>query len=182
MVAGRAKVNLGMFHYHFGTKDAFVRRLLQGIYDEMFAHLEVAADNPDRPVEALRSAVSVVARFVRDQRTVVRRILADALDGHAVAREFLQRNVPRHLRVIVALVAQAQRARAIRSLPLTQAVAFIAGAVGAPVLVVGALLDDGIVDPGFAAAIDAEVLSDEAIAQRVDLALAALGAPPRGRR
>jgi len=28
-IAERAEANLGMFHYHFRTKDQFVRRLLQ---------------------------------------------------------------------------------------------------------------------------------------------------------
>ena len=30
-VAERAGVNLGMFHYHFRTKEAFVRQLLQAL-------------------------------------------------------------------------------------------------------------------------------------------------------
>ena len=42
-VAIRAGVNPGMFHYHFGNKDLFVRQLLQELYDEMFASLELAA-------------------------------------------------------------------------------------------------------------------------------------------
>src|SRR5438445_11052161 len=34
-----ARVNLGMFHYHFRTKDEFVRRLLSGWYEDMFEQL-----------------------------------------------------------------------------------------------------------------------------------------------
>ena len=50
-VADRAGVIPGMFHYHFGTKDLFVRQLLQELYDEMFASLELAAS--DRTAAAM---------------------------------------------------------------------------------------------------------------------------------
>jgi AcrR family transcriptional regulator len=175
-VAERAEVNLGMFHYHFRTKDAFVRALLQAIYDEMFASLSVAVGSPDRPVEALRAALLVLARFARDQRDVVRRLLADALDGHAVARDFLRSNFPRHVEVIVGLIASAQRAGLMLPLAIPQAVAFVAGSVGAPVLVAGGMVDTGMVGARTGRQLRRDVLSDEAIGQRIDLALAALGA------
>ena len=54
-----------MFHYHFGSKEQFVRRLLQQLYDEMFANLELAA-SARLPGDALRAALNVLGRFVRD--------------------------------------------------------------------------------------------------------------------
>jgi AcrR family transcriptional regulator len=181
-VAERAGVNPGMFHYHFGAKDAFVRALLQGIYDEMFATLSVAAGAPGRPVEALSAALQVLARFAREQRAVVRRIVADAMDGHEVAREFLRTNVPRHLEVIVGLIATGQRAGALKPLAIPQAVVFLAGAVGAPVLVVGGMIDGAIVSAKAGRRLQADVLSDAAIGERIDLALSALATPPRRAR
>src|SRR5690349_6732975 len=73
-VTERAGVNLGMFHYRCKTKDAFVRALLQRLYDGMFAELELAAAGDARPVEALRAAANVLARFVRDNRLLLRRL------------------------------------------------------------------------------------------------------------
>ncbi len=174
-VAERAGVNPGMFHYHFRTKDAFVRRLLQQVYDEMFADFEVAAgDGP--PVAALRRAVGVIANFAAVHRGLFRRIVIDALAGQPVAIEFLRSNLPRHVGVIVALVAAGQRAGKLRPLPLAQAVSFLAGAVAAPVLLGGALLDSGVAPAEVAVRFEADVLSADAIALRIDLALAALSA------
>ena len=57
----------------------------------------------------------------------------------ATAREFLQRNFPRHLGVMAGLVGEAQRAGDLRPLPLFQAMSFIAGAVAMPIMMATAL-------------------------------------------
>jgi len=176
-----AGVNLGMFHYHFRTKEVFVRQLLQGLYDEMFADLAVAASPADGAVAAIRRAANVIAHFVRSQRAVLRRIVADAMDGQPLAREFLRTNVPRHLAVLVALINEGQRAGLLRPMPVANAVAFLAGAVGAPLLLGSALADDPLADPELARRLDADVLSEQAIAERIDLALAGLTLPPQGK-
>lgn len=170
----RAGVNLGMFHYHFRTKDAFVRQLLHGLYDEMFADLVVAAGTADGPVAALRRVARVIALFVRKQHDVLRRIVADAMDGQPLAREFLRTNVPRHFAVVVALISEGQRAGLLKPLPVANAVAFLAGAVGAPLLLGSAFIDDPLADPELARRLDADMLSERAISERIDLALAGL--------
>lgn len=175
-----AGVNLGMFHYHFRTKDAFVRQLLLSLYDEMFADLVVAAEPADGPVAALRRAANVIASFVRRQHDVLRRIVADAMDGQPLAREFLRTNVPRHFAVVVALIGEGQRAGLLKPLPVANAVAFLAGAIGAPLLVGNAFIDDPLADPELARRLDADILSERAIAERIDLALSGLALHSHG--
>ena len=51
-----AGVNLGMFHYHFRTKSAFIGTLLEEIYSPMFARLNIAATAGGDPLERLRFA------------------------------------------------------------------------------------------------------------------------------
>ena len=174
-LADRAGVNLGMFHYHFGSKDAFVRALLQSLYEPMFAELGLAAAAPGAPVAALRNALLVVARFGRDNRRLLRRILVDAATGEAAALAFLKANFPRHLSIIVALVEAGQRAGALKRIPVTQAIVFLAGAVAGPILIGSAVIESDLAPPGLAERFEADVLSDAALAQRIDIALAGLG-------
>lgn len=174
-IAERAGANLGMFHYHFGSKEQFVRQLLQTLYDEMFAGLELAA-SAGTPREALRAALNLLGRFGRDNGKLLRRLIADALVGDAVALEFLRANMPRHVRVVVGLIAAGQQAGQLRPMPLPQAVAFLAGSVAAPILIGGAIAERALV-PGVTANLAAVIASDAAIAERVDCALAGL-APP----
>jgi AcrR family transcriptional regulator len=180
-VAERAGVNLGMFHYHFKTKDAFVRALLQRLYDGMFAELELAAAGDARPVEALRAAANVLARFVRDNRRLLRRLMADAVASEPLALEFVRRNLPRHIGVIRALVDAGQRSGALKPVSIPQALSFIAGAVGGPILIGGAVVERDEVPAPLRRSFETDVLSDAALAERVDLVLAGLcTAPARG--
>jgi AcrR family transcriptional regulator len=170
-----AGVNLGMFHYHFRNKDNFVRTLLQRTYESMFAALSLTVEPQRAPLDNLRAALTVLARFGRQHRRLLLRIAVDALGGERLAADFLRNNLPRHLAVLRRLLEQAQRQGLLQPLPLPQLVAFLAGAVGAPVLLGTALeLHAGAET---AALIERHVLSDAAIAQRIELALRALSTP-----
>jgi AcrR family transcriptional regulator len=172
----RAGVNLGMFHYHFKTRKYFLSRVLQDVYQEMFTTLTFQAHAERPPVDNLRAAVTVLGRFARDNRFLVRRLLADAMSGDSTAQNFFRHNFPRHLGVIAELLTAGQRAGTIRKLPLTQALAFLGGAVALPNILVTVVQEQAIVPPQFISNLDREVLSDKAIAQRVDMAIRGLAA------
>lgn len=180
-VAERAGVNVAMFHYHFGSKEKFVAVLLAQIYDAMFERLRLAADG-DAPVAALRRTLLVLAQFARDHRAVLRRILLDALAGERVAVEFARSNLPRHLRVVAGLVVAGQASGALRDVAALQAIALLAGAIGAPILLGSAVTESDGVPRATRVAFEREVLDDAAIGERIDLVLAALAAPKARRR
>jgi len=176
-VADRAHVNLGMFHYHFRNKQAFVRALLQQIYDEMFARLELAAAAP-APVEALRRSLNVLGRFARDNASLLRRLMAEMMAGEPFVLEFLRANMPRHVGVLAGLVRSAQRDGSLQPIAIPQAIALLAGSVAAPLVIGAALGERGLFPREVAATIAHTLTSDRAIAQRVDCALAGLSAKP----
>jgi AcrR family transcriptional regulator len=176
-VAERAGANPAMVRYHFGSRDAFLRQLLQSIYEEMFADLEVAAGEPrSGSGERLRAALRVIARFVRDNRRLLAHLLRDAMSGEAAALDFARANAPRHLGLVGRLVAEGQREGALRAVPLPQALAFVAGAMGAPILAAAAIGGLAGVPSGIAQTLDDCVLSDAALDERIDLVLAGLAA------
>jgi len=174
-----AGVNLGMFHYHFRTKDNFIRTLLQQTYERMFQDLVLQSHEGMSPVDNLRKAVRVIAEFGRTHRQLLLRIGADALAGEQVAAEFLQANLPRHLAVIAGLVGEAQRNGDLVKAPVPQVIAFIAGSVMSPVLLGTALLENGGW-PAAAAMLEQEVLSKKAVEQRIEFALRGLSARSGG--
>ncbi len=172
----RAGVNLGMFHYHFKTRENFLSIVLQGLYEEMFSQLTFQAQAERAPLENLRAAVNVLGRFMRDNRLLFRRLMPDALAGEPTAQSFLRRNIPRHLGVIAGLVGETQRAGTLRALAPLQAITFIAGAVAMPIMMATAMQEQPV-PPPMMGDVDADVLSDAAIAQRVDMALIGLAQP-----
>lgn len=169
-----AGVNLGMFHYHFRTKENFLRELLQQFYEEMFAPLSERARDAGPPVERLREALLFLAAFVRDHEAVLGRVFADASGGDPVAAEFLRANAPRHLRLLLALMHEAEAAGEIAPLPSLQRFVFTMGAVALPLVVVPRVARLRVAPGLVARQMKRQLTSDEAIAQRVDLALVAL--------
>ncbi|HET9579494.1 MAG TPA: TetR/AcrR family transcriptional regulator [Usitatibacter sp.] len=172
-VAQKAGVNLGMFHYHFKTREAFLRALLQSVYEEMYGQFAFQVSGTD-PLLNLRAGLRFMGRFLRDNRAMLARVIADALCGEPLAVEFLQRNAPRHLGVLQMLLAEAVARRQLRKLAPVQALAFCAGALGAPVLFGGAIMHSGGLTRVAARKLHDALLSDHAIDERIDLALEAL--------
>lgn len=164
-----AGVNLGMFHYHFKTKDNFIKAVLQRTYEEMFSALTLRV-NPAHPsMENLRDALGVLGSFgIKNARLLVR-IMGDAISGEPLAADFLKANLPRHVKVIASLVARAQEDGHMVQAPVPQVIAFMAGAVAAPILVGTALQQNPSTQT--AAAL---VLSEQALTQRIEFALRGL--------
>ena len=173
-LAEHAGVNVGMFHYHFKTKDQFLRTLLQQMYEEMFASLQVEAGHSGPAIARLRAALLAFAGFARANRRVLARMWTDAVVGEKVALEFFRDNLPRHVGLLTGLLEQARREGALRDLPAMQQFAFLMGALVMPVIFVAGLMDAGVPPLPLRQAFDAQVMTDAALEQRVDLALAAL--------
>jgi AcrR family transcriptional regulator len=173
-VADAAGVNLGMFHYHFKSRDAFLRALMQQAYEEMFARLSTELSRHREDPDSLRFAVRAIGRWLRDNRRFLARVLADALGGEKCAREFLRENLPRHFGVLQVIIVQGQREGRIVDLPVPQVVGMCAGSIAMPILFGGALIDGGELPPALAKGLTDALLSDAAIDQRIDLALAAI--------
>lgn len=170
-LAEHAGVQPGMFHYHFASKEAFLQTLLQQVYDEMFERLSdsVAGDGP--PLARLRRGLLVIGGFAREHHALLVRLLVDAVAGLAVVRDFLRANLPRHLGVLLQLLQQAEVQGALAPAPPLQRLTFLLGAVVTPTLVAPGLAALGL---PLAGALQAEVLDDAALRQRVELALQAL--------
>lgn len=175
-VASKAGVNLGMFHYNFGSKRAFARSVLQDIYEDFFKgfSLETGGDQP--ALERLRRAVFLLARFARDNRRLFLAILHDVIEGEPESIRFAKDNIPRHLGILAALVRQCRREGVIRKEPVPSAVAFLASSVVMPVIALGAV-ERAAAEAPFGVPLSRlapMMVSDAAIARRVDAALKGL--------
>ena len=177
-VAEAAGVNLGMFHYHFKTREAFLRAVLQTLYEGMYADLTFEGARQDDPVANLRAAVCFMGRFVRQNRPFIARLMADALSGEPIALEFARANMPRHLGVVHALIVAAQKAGRMKPVPPPQALGILAGSTAFPILLGGTVVESGVLGAAGGRELHEVLLSDAAIDARIDLALSALVIEP----
>jgi len=173
-VVEHANVNLGMFHYHFRTKENFVRAVLERMYAEMFAQLELQVVAEDSAPESLRKLLSTLARFARRHRLLMVRLVSETMGGESLPADFLRRNVPRHLHLIAETLARGQRDGTIVGGAVPSLVAFIVGAVAGPLLLGSALEQHGLASRPALAALRAHVVSEAAVAARIDLVLRAV--------
>ncbi|MGI9135321.1 MAG: TetR/AcrR family transcriptional regulator [Rhodoferax sp.] len=176
-LAEHAGVNVGMFHYHFQNKQNFLRTLLQQMYEEMFNPLAEQAAHTGSACERLRQTLYLFGRLMRTHGDWLGRVLVDASLKDPVAQQFLQEHASRHLRLLLSLLEQAQAEGAFAPMPALRRFSFVLGAVAAPMLVAPRAMQLGVLPDRLLAQATQDVLSDAAIAERVDRALAALALP-----
>jgi AcrR family transcriptional regulator len=177
-VAEHCGANPAMFHYHFRTKENFLRTLLQQMYEEMYAGLAGAVAEQGPPLERLRGALLSLARFARDHREALGRVWMDALAGEPVAVEFMRANAPRHLGLLLALLDVAERVGELRPLPPLQRFATLVGAVVLPLVFAAGIVRVTLGVSAYRREFVPQVASDAALRERIELALAALMAAP----
>lgn len=178
-ITDKAGVNLGMFHYHFKTKDAFVRAILDEKYNDMFASLRTQTKRNVRAIDNLRAALTVLSRWGRDNRVLFVRLLGDAFGGEKTVQDFMRANMPRHIDVVVELLLEAQREGDLRKIPFPQAMAFLMGGIGAPIVVGTAGINSGFLPAHVRDHLESFVFTDAAIDERIDMALAGMAAPKK---
>jgi AcrR family transcriptional regulator len=183
-VADAAGVNLGMFHYHFKSREAFLRALLQSVYEDLFSELSVRAtqrmdvSHDARAIDLLRGALQFMGRFVRGNRPLLARVLIDALSKDPIATEFLGTNAPRHLGLLLGLVQAAQKEGSVRAeVPAPQLLGFCAGSLAMPIFFGGAVIEGGAASAAATRMIEQALLTDAALDQRIELAIAAISNP-----
>jgi AcrR family transcriptional regulator len=180
-VAAKAKVNLGMFHYHFKTKDEFARRVLEDVYERFFRNFSLESGSEGTPLERLRRSLNLAGRFVRDNRRMFLGMLSDTLQGNKIAARFVKENFPRHVMILIGLIRQCQEEELLDKNTLPNILPTLMASIMGPSMIV-TLLDRVEAKTLFGVAIklfQGQVLSDEAIAQRVEIVLKGLGAPAR---
>jgi AcrR family transcriptional regulator len=172
-----AGVNLAMFHYHFRSKDDYLRRLLGAWYEELYAPLREVASAAGTPRQRLGAALFSFAVFVREHRAVLGRVALDAASGHGVAVAFLRENAPRHLHLLLSLMEQGEREGALAPMAPLQRFIFVASGVATPLLIGPGMHALGVAPQVLGAGLQDQVMGDDAIRQRIALALDAISTP-----
>jgi AcrR family transcriptional regulator len=175
-VCARAKVPVGMFHYHFEGKEDFVQKLLQETYDDFFVTFSEAAARPGPPLARLRRVLVAFGRFARDHRVFYAVLARELLNGQPQAAGFIGRNFPRHAAVIGALMRECLDEGLVRPLPLPVLLAFSMAGMGVPNILVSSLErgGSGRVLGRTRKSLAGLMLSDAVIEQRADMILAGL--------
>lgn len=181
-VARRARVNAGMFHYHFKTKKAFLHRVLGEVYQDFLVSFQEAAEGPGAPRRRLRRVLVAYAQFGRRHRVVYSMMMRELMNGRPEMLSFAQANFARHSDALMRLVEECRRDGSVRDLPAAALCMFAMSSMGMPNVAATCLERSG--RKTFGGSPSGEfvrmILSDEMIETRADMVMAAL-APGRSK-
>lgn len=127
-VAKTAGANLGMFVYHFGSKEKFIVRALNEIYLGFLSDLGRAQDETGN----LEDVLFRIAVFSRDHREILTAILSDVLSNDRVVTNFLRKNFSKHFALLNATLISHLKKKKINISNPHHAIRFLVGAVGVP--------------------------------------------------
>ena len=175
-VATKAGVNLGMFNYHFGTKDKYFEALMIDVYNEFLSDFKLDSERGADPLERLRSAIVGAAYFVRENRMLVAALFEEILKGNRKIAEFARRNMTKHVNIILGLISRCQKEGYIVKLSIFSIMPLLIGAAILPSIVIRVLEKNykGTFLGTFIPILKNTAISDKAIADRIDLAFKAV--------
>ena len=175
-VAKKAGLNQGLMSYHFGGKEAFVKRVLEETYEAFLRDLTLEVEGEADSLTALRAGLIKLGHFAATHRTMLKSLLLDIMMDNPPARQFARANVPRHVKVLLNLVRRCMAEGKLKKRPLLDAAPLVLGAVGAPLALAG-LVEMVLPSLPFGLTprlIQSRALSRRHLEARVDLALEAL--------
>lgn len=173
LLAAEAGLSPGMFHHLFADKEAYIAEVLQHKYDEAFAQLTLHIRPGRSERDNLCAVLTYLAVFVRENIDWVSHIFADAAEVPGI-RDFIRHHGTRHIELLLNLLDSAARRGLLKPAALVQRSSFLMAAVAAPLLIGSRMQAAGILPDILAVEFTPAVMSDAAIAERIDWALTAL--------
>jgi AcrR family transcriptional regulator len=169
-IADEAGVNLGMFSYYFGSKSNFVRKVLAALAEETGIGVGRLLPPSATSKERLRCYLLTMGMRYRDHRRLALAMYRDFLNQDADVTEHLFADIKAQMTELGPLIEECQRDGYIDdALDVRHIVGFCMGTVKTPIVI--AASQEGRRGPKLLREGMKKALTDEAIAQRVEMAL-----------
>ncbi len=180
-IADESGVNLGMIHYYFRTKSVLMRRVLESIHEELLKEFAAKTLVGNTPLERLRSGLIAISLGVYKRRKMIMSLVGDILGQDKETARFFCELTGKRIQLIAPLIQQCQKEGYIEPLPFYQVLGFCMAGINFPTLIAEGLGRVPIKEMHLPSFVTEQLASEEAIIQRVDLALKAVAGKERGR-
>ena len=170
-VCDKAGVNLGMFNYHFKSKDTFIEKILLDIYESFLSDFELV--EAQTKIDTLELQLTLMAKFARDNRHLILVLLNDILNGEKAVQKFAKSKMRKHFMILARTLRSCQKSGDIIDAPLPLIMTQIAGSIGLSNLIPEVLGHLGI-NKAFNLGLKTvakKLVTDDAIEQRVKIVI-----------
>ncbi|QNI37113.1 TetR/AcrR family transcriptional regulator [Edaphobacter albus] len=182
-VAEEAGVNLGMFSYYFGSKSNFMRKVLEALVEEAGTYATIPLPASASSIERLRCFLITLGRNYRDHRRLALAMYRDFLNQDPDVTDHLFERIQQQMIGLTPLIEECQRDGYVDGmLSMQQIISFCMGTVKTPIVVAASQERGPRRGPKLLREGTSKMLTDEAIAQRVELALRGIAKPQSARR
>ncbi len=138
-LCAKSKVNLGLFHYYFQSKDNFDKVLLRTVYNQMLAQMTLHVADTATPRENVEKILLGFHAFVRENRMFFSSLLGNCLSGNKKLLQFVTQNFTQHLSLISHELKRASLTERAQGQPLPGILALLAWPVVMPHILMGLL-------------------------------------------
>lgn len=172
VLAAETGLSSGMFHHLFKNKDAFIIEMLSHHNDMIALHLD-NIELPENCFARLRVMAQALACNMRDNLQLIHRVFADSAIGVEAVNDFIRTAAAQRLDYFGKLLEEC--ARLDNSVPAStvQRLAYLSSAVHAPMIIGLRFHQAGLLPETLGSQVS-ELLTDEAIGQRIDWCLQSL--------
>ena len=135
----KSKVNLGLFHYYFKSKDNFDKEMLWAVYKKMMTHITMKISDTASPRFNIEQILLGLHYFVAENRMFLSSLIGNLLSGNTKLLQFLSLNFTQHITLISQELKRAKLPKDLKGQPLPAILSMIALPFVAPHILVGLL-------------------------------------------
>lgn len=169
-----AGANTGSFVYHFTSRERFITELIESWYAPFFSQLEWQSEQEQAPLDRLQSLLRQMLVFIQQHSPLLVQLALDVAAGEAPVRSFIASLAPRHPRLLLQCITEAQAAGQLGPAHPMHQMIFIMSAVGLPVLLQNMLVGKGVLPAEIETAFALFSADQGAVEQRLQWALKGL--------
>lgn len=136
-VCARSKVNLGMFHYYFGSKDNFDRAVLKKIYSVMMERINITLSPQASPRENVRGILISIHGFIKENRVLISSLGGDVLSGNRKTLKFIADNFTKHVEILYGELKRAKARGELKGGDPSDAILFLMPSIVLPQVLLG---------------------------------------------
>jgi AcrR family transcriptional regulator len=96
----KSKVNLGIFHYYFGTKDKFDQIVMKNFYSGMLEKINATIKEDAPPKVNIRAVVLAIYDFVSQNKVMLSALAGDVFSGKKNIIKFIANDFTRHVTIL----------------------------------------------------------------------------------
>lgn len=138
-LCAKSKVNLGMFHYYFQTKERFDREVLRTLYGELMKDISLDLSPDAAPRKNAERILKSIHSFARENRVLLSALAADVMSGDKRTLQFIVNNFTHHVSLLLGELRRAKLTPAAADMPVFNAAITLVLPVALPQLLSGTL-------------------------------------------